>query len=79
VVFLAHEIRHGGGIMNNLEAAKTSKKDFLAYCEEAAKADKEKKAINTASLTLDKQLLRFSKTTFSDADIQALYKDSISV
>jgi hypothetical protein len=65
--------------MNNLEAAKTSKKDFLAYCAEAIKVEKEKKAINTASLTLDKQLQRFSKTTFSEADIQALYKDSMSV
>jgi hypothetical protein len=65
--------------VNNLEAVKTSKKDFLAYCAEAAKAEKEKKAINTASLTLDRQLQWFSKTSFSEEDIQALYKDSISV
>jgi hypothetical protein len=68
--------------MNNLEAAKTSREDFLAYCAEAAEAaeaEKEKKAINTASLTLDKQLQQFSETSFNDADIQALYEDAMSV
>ncbi|MDR2701102.1 MAG: hypothetical protein LBB72_01565 [Spirochaetaceae bacterium] len=65
--------------MNNVEAAKTTRKDFLAFCAETKTAEKEKEAINTASLTLDKQLKRFSKTSFSDADIQALYKDSMSV
>jgi hypothetical protein len=65
--------------MNNVEAAKTSRKDFLAFCAEARTAEKEKKAINTANLTLDKQLKRFSKTFFSDADIQTMYKDAMSV
>jgi hypothetical protein len=65
--------------MNNLEAAKTTRKDFLVFYAETRTAEKGKKAINTAPLTLDKQLKRFSKTSFSEADIQALYKDSMSV
>jgi len=65
--------------MNNIEATKTTRKDFLAFCAEAKKMEKEKKAINTSPLTLDKQLKRFSKTSFSEADIQTLYKDAMSV
>jgi len=65
--------------MNNLEAAKTTRKDFLAFYLEVGTAKKEKKPINTATLTLDKQLKRFSQTSFSEADIQALYNDTMSV
>jgi uncharacterized protein YifE (UPF0438 family) len=69
----------GMNFMSNMKTAKMSRKAFLAFCAETRTAEEGKKTINTAHLTLAKQLKRFSKTSFSDADIQALYKNAISV
>ena len=66
--------------MTNLDVANMAKKEEFFAAYEKAKAEKTgKKAINTAPIRVDEQVVKFGKTSFSKRDEQALYKDALSV
>lgn len=65
--------------MNNREISRMTEKEFFTFYNQAISREKEKKAINTATLTLDKQLKRFIKASFTEDDEKAIYQDALSV
>jgi len=66
--------------VNNVDVANLAKKDdFFSAYEKVKAAKTGKQAINTASMSVDEQVIKFGKTSFSKRDEQALYKDALSV
>ena len=66
--------------MNNLDAANMKKKEeYFANYESAKAAKTEKKPINSADFTINEQINKFEKTSFSKKEEKAIYGDAMSV
>jgi len=65
--------------MTNLAIAGMREEDFLAACEKAKLERKAKTPINTAHLSIEEQLDRFCKNSFTQEEAEVHHKDAISV
>jgi len=65
--------------MTNLAIANMKEEDFLAACEQAKLDNEAKETINTSPLTIDKQLDRFRRNSFTEEEAAAHHKDAVSV
>ena len=65
--------------MTNLAVASMKEKDFLAACEQAKSERKARNPINTAPLSIEKQLDRFRRNSFTEEEVAAHHRDAISV
>jgi len=72
--------------MTSREAAKMSGDDFVAACKKASQEREEAKLkrlgkaeINTSSLTLEQQIERFKKSSFTENEMKKHFKDATSI